>query len=825
MKLIRICLSVAVAVLVARWPVAVAQSAGAEPITEVVVTTRRKEELLQEIPLAVSAIGADAIQAAGVRQLEDVVELSSSLTINESFSQNDVRISVRGLTNTRGRSNVAYLVDGVDVTSETTGTNAGSPLLVNQRLLNDLERIEVVRGPQSALYGRSAFAGAISYVTKDPGAEPAWNGTLDLAEDGAREFAAAVSGPVTDWLGAGVNGVVWSADGHYQNAVSAEDMGGGRGSGASGALVFEPSDNFKVRARMSWSEDEYEIRPVVIIDPDVTLPVPQEAIDAGVTSTTEADLVSRISRVGGRQPYASEDPLTGGEYPGNSLEILRGTIGATWDIGSYVLSSYTGITRADLEQRYELDRQADGRPDQFLANGEVDTTGETDQFSQDLRVASEWDLPVQLTLGGLVWQEDRDDYSRNIAAACIVIPACAQAGYDSWQAIYADAFAAIGDYRNPTIADTDHWSVYAMLEWAITDSLRLTVEDRYSDEDFTATIYIGQTCANLVGFSVPNGSGGCDPGSEYTDTVNTKWHAPKVTLDWRINDDLLLYASAARGVKPGGISLLTVPLPFIIPRSTFLYEPEKLWAYEIGAKTTWDGDFGTLVLNGATFYNDYSDKQTNTTTAFPPLPIPVPQVTNASSAHVLGVEIEAEWQTPITGLRLNLGYTWLDTAFDDFLDPTRSSTRMAIAGDCTKIADVGVLPHCFVDLSGNELEAAPEHTIVAGIGYARPLGESGTSLTFDATTRYQSEQYTSQDNFTQLDAWWQTDLRVGLERDNLRLIFYVDNVFDDDHFHTFGGNPDFGPGIIGNPGAVGSFTTTSVLPDPRIFGARLALRY
>ena len=155
---------------------------------EIVVTTRRREERLQDVPIAVNAITADQIQNAGVRQLEDVAKLSPSLTFNESFSQNDVRISVRGLTNTRGRSNVAFLVDGIDVTSETTGTNAGSPLLINQRLLSDIERIEVVRGPQSALYGRAAFAGAINYVSRNPGGELAASGSLDMADDGAYEL-------------------------------------------------------------------------------------------------------------------------------------------------------------------------------------------------------------------------------------------------------------------------------------------------------------------------------------------------------------------------------------------------------------------------------------------------------------------------------------------------------------------------------------------------------------------------------------------------------------------------------------------------------------
>lgn len=799
---------------------------GARPLDEVVVSTRRREEFLQDVPLAVSALDSELIEKEGIRTIEDVVRLSPSLSFNESFSQNDVRVTVRGLTNTRGRSNVAFLIDGIDVTSETTGTNAGSPLLVNQRLLKDVERIEVVRGPQSALYGRAAFAGAISYVTRDPSEQLAGSASLELAEDGIYELAGELSGPLlAGRLSAGINGVVWSEDGHYQNAVSGADFGGGQGSGLSATALFMPTDTVRLKARLAWSDDEYDPRPVVVLADDLTLPVPEEAIDGGVTSATEASFVGRIDQADGRAAHASEDALTGGDYPGNTLEITRATLVGTWDVGSVVLSSYTGFTQADLTQRYELDRQAEGRPDTLLANGEVDTIGETDQFSQELRVATVLDGPLQFTLGGLLWREDREDQARNISAGCVVIAECNSLGYTSWQQIYADVIEAVGDYRNPTLADTDHWSIYALAEWQVSDRIRLAIEDRYSVEDFSATIYIGQNCANLVGFALPGGTIGCAPGEAYADEVTTRWHAPKATLDWKITDDALLYLSAGRGVKPGGISLLTVPLPFKIPTESFLYEPEELWGYELGSKTSWDLAGGVLVANGALFYNDYTDKQTNTTTEFPPYPIAVPRVTNASSAHVLGLEVELLWQTPVEGLIFSLGYTWLEAEYDDFLDPTRSSSRIAIAGECARIANVGVLPHCFLDLSGNRLEAAPENTLVAGVSVVRPLPGSPFDWTVDFTARYQDEQYTSQDNLTALDDFWVADARFGLENAAWRVIFYVDNVFDSDSFQVFGANPDFGPAIVGNPGAVGSFSTTAVLPDPRIFGLRASYRF
>ena len=162
---------------------------------EIVVSTRRREESLQDVPIAITAIGAEQIQRQGINNLNDVVKLAPSVQFDNPFSPADTRITVRGLSNTRGRSNVAFLVDGIDVTTENLIT-AGSGLLANRRLLNDVERIELVKGPQSALFGRAAFAGALSYVTKEPGPDPEGRIGVDFAEDGQQQIDFAYSTPV-----------------------------------------------------------------------------------------------------------------------------------------------------------------------------------------------------------------------------------------------------------------------------------------------------------------------------------------------------------------------------------------------------------------------------------------------------------------------------------------------------------------------------------------------------------------------------------------------------------------------------------------------------
>jgi outer membrane receptor protein involved in Fe transport len=239
--------------------------AGWAQMDEIIVSTRRREESLQDVPIAVTAIGAETIERQNLNSLEKIVALAPSVQFDNAFGPADTRITIRGLSNTRGRSNVAFLIDGIDVTTENLVT-AGSGLLANRRLLNDVERIELVKGPQSALFGRAAFAGALSYTTKEPGPEPEGKIGVDFAEDGQQQIDFAYETPIMgleDVLAMRVSGVWWDEDGRYENAISGNDVGGTDGFGGSLTTVFTPTDALKIKARVEYTDEDYEPRPVV----------------------------------------------------------------------------------------------------------------------------------------------------------------------------------------------------------------------------------------------------------------------------------------------------------------------------------------------------------------------------------------------------------------------------------------------------------------------------------------------------------------------------------------------------------------------------------
>ncbi len=230
---------------------------GAATRDEIVVTVRKTEENLQEVPLAITAIGAEQIDRQGIKGIDDLVGQDASVQFDQGFSPSDTRVTIRGLSPTRGRPNAATLIDGIDISSEAI-SNAGGSILIDPRLI-DVQRIEIVKGPQSALYGRSAFAGAIQYVTKDPDDVFGGEVFVDYNVEGDEEIRGSFSLPLSDEFGIRINGLTWREDGYYKNAATGGDLGGGDGSGITATLKWEPTDNFSAKWRTDYSDDHFDV--------------------------------------------------------------------------------------------------------------------------------------------------------------------------------------------------------------------------------------------------------------------------------------------------------------------------------------------------------------------------------------------------------------------------------------------------------------------------------------------------------------------------------------------------------------------------------------
>ncbi len=625
-------------------PMLLMPAAGWAQLEEVVVTTRRRTESLQDVPIAVRAITAEEIQRIGIRNLTDVAKLTPSVSFDSGYNPNDTRVNIRGLSATRGRANVAFLVDGIDVTSENF-SEAGSGLLANQRLLNDVERIEVIKGSQSALYGRAAFAGAISYITKEPADEFEGNIGVNASDNGFYEVNAAVGGPILgDVFGLRANGVYYEDGGYFTNSVSGNKVGGGDGFGGSLTGVFTPTNSLKFKARIEYSEDNYDPQATVRIPQLTPLAYPVETFtrlsqrnadgflfgtdrNSGAScvqdpANPDPDCVvieSNLALAGGysrlnsnmpdhglycfdalppemrnnmtvderqlalKELYPNyptmpahvqkqdweegfadnnvlwkqalsdgsdplvpgfcdpagfggangkaithtEDPATGTDYEGTETELFRASLLATWDFDFGSFTSNTGYTDHQGTVHQDQDYQAIGRPDILTQQHGAFATTDIEQFSQEFRFSSNLDGPVQFTLGGLYWNEERDRTDQGFIIDCFTTgKAVGQLQTDITGLCDGTSDNLLGrqtvnsavDYWRQLgprttdpgwIAETDHFSAYISFEWSLSEHWKLTVEDRYVDEQFDLTKPNTVGCT-IFAFAIGGGFGPAD---------------------------------------------------------------------------------------------------------------------------------------------------------------------------------------------------------------------------------------------------------------------------------------------------------------------------
>ncbi len=879
----------------------------AAAINEILVTARKRVENLQSVPLAVTTFSLVDIQRKSIDGISDIAKLTSSLIYDIGAAEQDTRITVRGLAPTRGRQNVATLVDGIDISSEAIATSGGS-LLINPRLI-DIERIEIVKGPQSALYGRSAFAGALQYITKDASEEFEGNAAVDVGEYGRYEVQGGISGPIVeDILGFRLNGAWWDEEGFDKNSVTEQRIGGAEGFGLAGTINFNPTKSLSFKARAEYTDDEFQQAPQAFMGFNTDLAPPASAFapvagpPAGpavlgcnttletLTGGTGVFCDNTIQAFVGTVPDGdtlsvalTPDPTTGRDFPGTDRDILRLSLVGEWDIGFGTLTSWTGYTDANSSQEADFTNFAiKGAVGSSLASRTslFRSFTSTEQFSQELRFASEFDGPLQVTVGGLYWDESIKQQQRDVTIIgagvnCFVIEGPAgvftpfASGCPGFNSIPVEstipgALAARGA-GNPVNRSTEHYSFYGMFEWDITgtagfgDKLpgewTLSFEARYNKENEDVLGPLFDVAGTGPGTLLLCGSFGnvCDPSdlvgpfmlSGTTNVVfgtKSKWWTPRTTLEWQANDDMLFYASYAQGKKPGGISTNSVGSAGFENLDNVRFGQEKMVVYEVGAKTSWFGN--TLQVNGAAYFQDFGNKQVNTSIVLPN-GFTAPRIVNAGKAEIWGLELDTLWQPERQVLGGNWvftgSYTYLDTEYKKFDSISSSATTIARAGDCTPFfLAAESKSFCAISSAGNELEGAPHHSLTGTAAYTSALLDTGFDWFIETDVQFQSSRFVEFNNILKLQSFWNTDMRVGVQNDKWELLFYVSNLFNDDTVKSaiaalpgLGCCFNIGSGIIGGGGPAGGVfvgvdvpsVSLGLLPPPRHVGFRTSLKF
>ena len=754
-----------------------------DSLGEVVVTARKREERLQDIPIAVTALGAQQIQELGITSLADVARYTPGLSYDEGISRLDTRPAIRGLYVQRGRPSVAILVDGFDVTTESI-VSAGGGSLLNQSLL-DVERIEVVEGPQSVLYGRSAFAGAVNYVTREATKDFTGEVNTTIGNYNTYNVFGTVSGPIiADTLLFRLSIEGDGNSGYYRNENTGnKDLGATHGKGISGELEALPNDDLKIRTVLQYSENSERQRAAVNLKSNGQFA--SYCTNAALGCSTAAT----IPYVSGNQTANPNQVAYTSDYPGTRTGTYRGTVTVDYNLGWGTLTSLTGA----LQDRTRLTQDADygayaEAPAFFAYENELqDLYEDTTQLSEEVRLASNGDSKLKWLGGFLYYYEDAKLH-------------------DSTQYFLDHASASNPNARiaptydsavlSPTKLDrrTNHESVFGSIGYEIAPKLNLTGEVRVAYEALNVSKpYQSRTSITTYTGGITYGPGGVPEGITYVAaSLYTTYVDPRVTLDYRFDPDHMVYLTWSKGTKPGGYSLLNISNTDLASQK---YSAEKLYSWELGTKTDWLDH--KLRINADVYFNNYLDQQVSlANTAVSP---PVTTVGNAGQVYGFGEELSVTYR-PVTALTLDLSYSHIHEYYKSYLSSVANDLEFLPGGN----------------YSGKTLPSVPAHTVTAGVRYETPIADELQGFV-QTSAVYTSKKYGNQYNTWTFGGAAKEDLQVGVETRKWSALLYVNNVWNnltpDSAITYFDLHQDF------------HNTALLYLPDPRTFGLRTGFKF
>jgi iron complex outermembrane receptor protein len=593
---------------------AMAQQAGSEvssnddAVGDIVVTAQKRSESLQNVPLAITALSGDSLVD---RNINDMTGLAASVP-NMTFGSygGAARISIRGIgydnigQGQEGR--IAYHLDGVYISrpADVLGT------------FYDVERVEVLRGPQGTLYGRNATGGSINVITRAPTDD--WRGYVRVGYGNYNAFTSegALGGPIAPGARFRIAYTVEDRDGYGRNLTTGNDIDNARRGGVRGALSLD----LGASGKLDLSADYYR----------------EKDANYGYKYLGAANpaIPAAGFRFGGSVPANIRDIATDFD-PVNDRESYGFSARAEFDLGGVTLKSISAYRHSD----FSLKAGADGTS-ATLAEINYFTKGAR-QYSQELQLSGDVG-PLRYILGAYYFDEKVTGGS--------VIPLNQQlvGGPDR----LVQGLANLGTIHKKAAA------AFGQLDYDFSDQFTLTLGGRYSWERYSVNDFTSFNLAvpypPFVNLMVPTLHVG---GNSATD----KSFTPKVQLSYKPRPGMMVYASASKGFKSGGFDIGTTAPAF---------EPETLWAYEGGMKGTFAD--GRVRINVAGFYYDYTNIQV-TKVLFS-----VVRIENAAASVIYGGEAELTL-VPFDGLQLDVTPAWLHSKYKNYIteNPSRPGEPVA----------------------------------------------------------------------------------------------------------------------------------------------------
>ena len=715
-------------------------------LEEVVVTARKRSETLFESPISVRAFTESEIRATGIQTPQDFVDLTPNVTLVQTQSTGNSFLNIRGISSARNSElAAAVIIDGVLLSN---------PTQLNQQLY-DIQQIEVLRGPQGALYGRNAIGGAITISTKEPGDEH--EGEIRVGAESAPGYSVKgfVGGPLNDdgTLKYRIAGSYMDNDGYLDNVYLGEEA--------------DPYKDTSLRARLDWDISETLTTDFRVSYSKLESQAFYFVLDADADDT--------------------DKPIQNNNPGNNEREFVSASFKFDWDLGFATLtgiSSYDDISEVssgdnvfflppeDAENYWNYDfffgclRDGQSNPAcAFLGpfpgtqDPYIDLSQnqylEVESFSQEIRLTSNNTEGLRWSVGAYAIATERyistgGQIDRGLGVfdvKKIFRPSIFTDGYSD--GVVNDPSPQLGVLADEQ--DNFAWAVFGQLSYDITDALELAFSLRYDEDERE------NTTLTEAEYNVP-----FNAAVIYGDVRKETWDAmqPKLTLRWRPSDSWMLYADASRGFRSGGYNQSGVGTAVPYPGIEDIFDEQIAETYEVGAKGELND--GKLRLSAALYHTTlegayffYYDAGTNTQ-----------NLGSLTEVEYRGGELEL---TALLGdyFTLNAGIGLTDSEITEV--PTDSSG----------------LSQAWL---GNQAPLVSEVTANVGLQFDMPLG-ANLNLFARADYQYLGETWWEPDNYSSRSPVSLIDARLGIvAEDNWGVTLWVRNATDKEYNTEFSPN-------------------------------------
>jgi outer membrane receptor protein involved in Fe transport len=756
----------------------------------------------------------DKIQDAGIATMAALADYVPNLHIADAAVNTNIYMRGMGSGNNQAfEQSVGMYIDGVYMGR---GRQYRSPFV-------DVERVEVLRGPQGTLFGKNTVAGAINVTTASPDGGEELNGDISVSveEDGGQIVEGYISGSVTDNLALRFAGKYRETDGYMENTFLDTDEPALEEAMYRFTAVWQPTDNLDLN--LKYSHSDYDrvgspsttklyldsaSRDAVVPNRTATARIAYAVTDFNYdqngefTAATQEEFTTfKDNNYGpdGAGDFVGKNPDTSDNKTDNVVFKVDWTFA-----GDYTLTSITGYSTYESVDGVDVD----WLPLQFIAR---DDDQEFSQFSQEFRITSpggeffdyvagiyyeQSDLEIDrrvtldLALGGLVTDLPANKVIPSLPDGLTL----GNLGVDSLftflsgGVLTADQGATDHYYQ----LDSDSWAAFGQGTFNLTDTFRLTLGLRYTEE--TKDVDTQQFASESnTGLGIPSTNTYlpvyfANSLNRYNfdyqaDRDTDKW-LPSMNLQWDVFDDTMLYLSLSQGFKSGGFTSADdgepagytpgqTPDPVLsiatVESTDFEFEDEEVDALELGGKhTLLDGG---MTLNWAYFYTEYDNLQTS---VFKGVGF---GVTNAASTTVQGIEIDAMWQAT-DNLRLGGSIGWLDAEFDEYPDAACTAIQLDVDPLCGT-------PSGFTsnDLGGEVTTYAPDYSYTLFADYVVSV-TSAMEFFAGGDVNYKDDFSPAGDNdpLDMVDGFTKVNMRFGLRGDNWEVMAYGRNILDEEVF-------------------------------------------